>query len=328
MARPKPVRKSPTPVDPGVNAAGAGQPPPKSRPALGLVCITSSEECRFRSVTRARVLAMTPGQQWLTLLQLYWENLQRLHGTLTYCHRKAIRLYRATSALFPLSDAPVGAAALESLSANLASVGRRAERLGIRVVLHPDQFVVLNSESPKVVQTSKLIMAKHGRAFDLLGLPRSTWSAMILHGGKSGRADELVETIRALPDDARTRLVLENDEYAYGAADILDICRRAGVPMVFDAHHHVIKEGLADYEHPSVRRFTAAARDTWSDPGWQMVHLSNGKDGVADRNHSEFITAFPSAFADVPWIEVEARGKEIAIERLRRDWPLAGSRPP
>jgi UV DNA damage endonuclease len=293
------------------------------RPRLGLVCITSSEECRFRSVTRARVQAMTPEQQRLALLQLYWDNLQRLHWVLTFCHRKAIRLYRATSALFPLSDEPVGAAALESLAANLSSVGRRAERLGIRVVLHPDQFVVLNSGSPKVVETSKLIMAKHGRAFDLLGLPRSTWSAMILHGGKSGRSDELVETIRGLSENVRGRLVLENDEYAYGAAEILDVCRRAGVPMVFDAHHHVVKESLSDFEDPSVRAFTEAARGTWPDPGWQMVHLSNGSEGFADRHHSELIAAIPSAFAAVPWIEVEARGKEIAIERLRRDWPIA-----
>jgi|SRR5688572_9887813 len=291
-----------------------------TRPQLGLVCITHSEECRFRTVTRSRYLAMPDDAARRAALEtLYWANLARLHGAISFCRRNDIRLYRATSGLFPMSDDALGTAVLESLAANLSSIGRRVRRLGIRVVLHPDQFVVLNSESASVAATSRLILEKHGRAFDLLKLPRSPWSAMIIHGGKSGRGDELIRAIRDLRPSVRRRLVLENDEYAYGAAEILDVCRRAGVPMVFDCHHHVIKEQLDSYEHPNVRRFTRAARDTWPDPSWQLVHVSNGAAGFRDRNHSEFIDAIPSAYAAVPWIEVEARGKERAIDRLRVD---------
>jgi hypothetical protein len=32
----------------------------------------------------------------------------------------------------------------------------------------------------------------------------------------------------------RSRLTLENDGHAYGAAEVLAVCRAAGVPMVFD----------------------------------------------------------------------------------------------
>ncbi|MDQ3440991.1 MAG: UV damage endonuclease UvsE [Planctomycetota bacterium] len=295
----------------------AAHPSPPPSPNFGLVCITSTEQCRFRTITRTRFLALSEDDRRRTLAQLYWDNLARLHAVLTFCHGRGIRLYRATSGLFPMSDDPLGAAVLESLSANLSSVGRRVKRLGIRVVLHPDQFVVLNSDSPNVAATSRVIMDKHARAFDLLGLPRSAWSAMILHGGKGGRGDELVRVIRDLPANVRRRLVLENDEFTYGAAEILDICRRAKAPMVFDCHHHVIKEGLDSYDHPSVEKFTKLAAKTWPDPSWQIVHLSNGSTAFADRNHSEFISAMPSAYATVPWIEVEARGKECAIEKLR-----------
>ena len=286
-------------------------------PHFGLVCITHSEECRFRALTRSRYLRMSDAQKRLALAQLYWENLGRLHVTLSFCARRGIRLYRATSGLFPLSDEPIGEAVLRGMAANLSSIGRRVRRLGMRVVLHPDQFVVLNSESDAVVRTSEMIMDKHARAFDLMGLPRSSWSAMILHGGKSGRGDELVRTIRALPANVKRRLVLENDEYAYGAADILDICRRAKVPMVFDAHHHVIKETLNSYDHPSIARFTRLARETWPKPDWQIVHISNGAAGFRDRNHSDYIESVPRAYAKVSWIEVEARGKERAIALLK-----------
>ena len=291
-----------------------------SVPNLGLVCITDSEECRFRTITRTRLLTLPAKQQRLELLRLYWDNLSRLHWTLTFCQRRGIRLYRATSGLFPHSDGPPGVEILQSMAANLSAVGRRVERLGIRMVLHPDQFVVLNSESPQVARTSRLIMDKHARSFNLFGLPRTPWAAMTLHGGKAGRGDELVRVVRDLPEAVRGRLVLENDEYTYGAAEILDVCRRAGVPMVFDAHHHAVKEGLDSYEHPSVEHFTRAARGTWPDPAWQIVHLSNGKASFRDRNHSDLISAVPSAFRDVPWVEVEARAKERAIEGLRASW--------
>jgi UV DNA damage endonuclease len=263
---------------------------------LGLVCVTHSDECRFRTITRTRFLTLGPEQQRDTLRALYQDNLARLTATLAFCDRHDIRLYRATSGLFPMSDDAVGTEVLHELSASLAEVGPLAKRLGIRVVLHPDQFVVLNSDTTSVIDTSIRILEKHALAFDLMGLPRTPWSAFNIHGGKAGRSDRLVDVIRTrLPANVRDRLTLENDEYSFSAADILDVCRRAGVPMVFDCHHHVIKEKLDSYEHPSVAAMVKAARATWPDPAWQVVHLSNGKDGFLDRQHSEFISAVPSS---------------------------------
>lgn len=287
-------------------------------PALGLVCLTQSERCRYRTVTRTRFLTLSPADRVKTLETLYWDNLSRFHGALSFCSQNGIRLYRVTSNLFPLSDEPEGSGVLESMPALLSSIGRRARGLGIRVVIHPDQFVVLNSESEKVVRTSVRILEKHARAFDLMGLPRTTWAAMNIHGGKAGRGDQLVETIRALPDGVRSRLTLENDERAYGAGEILAVCRRAGVPMIFDNLHHAVRDGLTTYDHPSFARFVREAATTWPDPSWQIVHLSNGLDAFADPRHSDLIADVPPAYRFVPWIEVEAKGKECAISALRR----------
>jgi UV DNA damage repair endonuclease len=80
--------------------------------------------------------------------------------------------------------------------------------------------------------------------------------------------------------------------------------------MVFDNHHHVIREKLASHEHASVAKFVRAARSTWPQPSWQTVHLSNGLSGLHDRNHSEFIDVLPSAYRTVRWIEVVSTGKE------------------
>jgi UV DNA damage endonuclease len=300
-----------------------GAAAPVAGPRLGLVCQTFSEAVRFRVVTRTRFLQMDEREQRQTLTRLYRTNLARLIRALRFCHRRGIGLYRCISNVFPLCDEPIGPAVLDALGSKLAQVGPLARRLGVRVVAHPDQFIVLNSESPRVVETSLHLIGREAAVFDRLGLERSAWSCLIVHGGKSGRADALLGTIDRLPPGVRDRLALENDERAYGAAEIFDLCRRSGLPMVFDAHHHVIKEKLGDFEHPSVRQWLEAAAGTWPDPAWQVVHLSNGREGFNDPRHSEFIAAVPSCYAAAPWVEVEAKGKERAIADLRRRWKPA-----
>ena len=300
------------------NANVACEPIPT--PRLGLVCITISDRVRFRTITRARFLSFDAEKRVETLRQLYADNLRSLHNALTFCHERQIKLYRVTAALFPLNNESEGVAILDEMTPQLAEIGPRAESLGIRVVVHPDQYIVLSSDSPAIIETSVMLFERHGRIMDMLGLPRSPWATMILHGGKSDRADRLAETIRGLSNGARLRLALENDEYAYGAAEILAVCQRAQIPMVFDVHHHAVHDKLTSYEDDSVFHFVEAARATWPDPAWQLVHLSNGRDSFADARHSDLITTFPSAFQSVPYVEVEAKGKEAAIDGLLSEW--------
>ena len=289
-------------------------------PNLGLVCITASDKVRYRTVTRKRLLQLTPEEQEQVLRQLYSDNLRRLNGAIDFCDANNIKLYRITSALFPFADTPEGERVLNEFDEDLRAIGDRASFLGIRLVVHPDQFVVLSSDTPSVIENSIKILQMQAMIFDKLGMPRSPWAMMEIHGGKANRAERLVEVIRNLPDAIRSRLALENDEYAYSASEILDICRAAGVPMVFDAHHHVIHEGLDNYEDPSVAEILAAARTTWPVPEWQLVHISNGCESFGDRHHSDLITIMPSSYRDAPWIEVEAKLKEQAIEKLREEW--------
>jgi UV DNA damage endonuclease len=289
-------------------------------PNLGLVCITHSDEVRYRTVTRKRLLQFTAGEQKRMLREIYAANLARLNAALDFCTARDLRLYRMTSGLFPFADDEAGADVLEEFADELKRAGARADELGIRLVLHPDQFVVLSSDSPQTIANSVKILESHARVMDMLGRPRSPWALIEIHGGKGDRSERLIEQIGMLPDAVRTRIAFENDEYIYSAAEILDVCRRARVPMVFDAHHHVVHEGLDSYDHPSVGEMVEAARETWARPEWQLVHISNGRESFCDRHHSDLVERMPAAYRRVPWIEVEAKHKELAIERLQADW--------
>lgn len=310
-------------IDPETGEIIAGE---EVLPRLGLVCITSSDAVRFRTITRTRYLAHPVENRPAILRELYRDNLRRLLGAIDFCQANDIHLYRISSAMFPMSDLAgdeTGDRILDEMQPDMAEFGRRAAEAGIRVVMHPDQFVVLNSASPQVVENSIKTLEHHARTMDLLGLPRSAWSSMNIHGGKGGRAAELVEVIATLAEPVKSRIALENDEHTYGAGEILEICLAAGVPMIFDVHHHICHDGLTSLEDPSIAEILLAARATWPRPEWQLVHLSNGRDSFADPAHHDLITTVPSAFRQAPWIEVEAKKKEEAIRKLREVWPDA-----
>ncbi|WP_376777627.1 UV damage endonuclease UvsE [Deinococcus rubellus] len=290
-----------------------------SAPAFGLVCMTQGPELRFRTITLKRYRSLDAPERYPALRDLYASNTAKLASAAAYCVARGIRLFRMSAALYPmldLLDDPTGQAVLDELAPELTAAGQAFHDAGVRVLIHPDQYIVLNSERAEVRVSSLHQFLTHADVLDRLGFERSPYHGMILHGGKGGRAGVLAEVIRDLPDTARLRLVLENDERAYSPAELLPVCQATGTPLVFDAHHHVVHDKLEGQEDPSVREWVLAARATWTPPAWQVVHLSNGIDGPQDRRHSHLITDVPSAYFDVPWIEVEAKGKEEAVLAL------------
>ena len=290
---------------------------------LGLVCITTTDAVRYKTVTRKTLLSLDEAARAAKLRLIYAENIVRINNAIDFCAAHDINLYRLTSGLFPFSDEPIGAEILEEFVADLGATGDRANADNLRIVMHPDQFVVLSSDSESVVENSVKILKMHAQTLDLLHQPADERATMNIHGGKGDRLEKLVASIEKLPENIRSRIAFENDENAYSAAQILEVCRRAKVRMVFDAHHHVCREKLDSYEDDSVAEMFWAARETWANPENQLVHISNGRDKFQDRAHHDLIFTMPSVFRFAEWIEVEAKHKEIAIAKLRNEW-LAG----
>ena len=287
---------------------------------LGLVCITNSEAVRYKTVTRKRLLSFDEATQAEMLRALYRENIVRVNNAIEFCAANNINLYRLTSGLFPFSDEQIGAEILDEFAEQLGVTGNKAIANNLRIVMHPDQFVVLSSDSDNIIKNSVKILKMHARTLDLLNQPRSEWATMNIHGGKGDRVEKLVASIEKLPENIRSRIAFENDEHAYSAAQILEVCRLASVSMVFDAHHHICREKLEDYNDESVAEMFWAARETWKNPENQLVHISNGRDRFQDRAHHDLIFTMPEVFRYAPWIEVEAKHKEIAIEKLIDEW--------
>lgn len=273
-------------------------------PNLGLVCITSTDEVRFKTVTKKQYLTLSHTQRFEKLNAIYFYNICMIGDALRFCKNNGINLYRLSSGLFPMNDWEdgIGQEVLHSYSAALYAKGKQAKEYGIRIVMHPDQFVVLSSTKPETVRMSIDMLKHHAEVLDMMGLPQSTWALMNIHGGRKQRIPELVSVVNDLPNNIKNRLTFENDESSYGVGDLYNVHAETGVPILYDAHHSVVMNKLDSFNHHLVRMELEMAANTWEDKTWQVVHISNGAAGFNDRSHSDYINNMPHCYRDIPFI--------------------------
>jgi UV DNA damage endonuclease len=159
-----------------------------------------------------------------TIKALYVHNTARLVDMLPKIHKHGIKLFRISSALFPLAD-QVDSSLLNNVEVinNLKAAGDFVKSTGMRVTTHPGQFCVLSSDSDSVVEKAFVELGIHGWMFDMMGLEATPKYAINIHGGKSDRSSRLIEQIKSLPSNVRNRLTLENDECAYDVIDLLRV---------------------------------------------------------------------------------------------------------
>jgi UV DNA damage endonuclease len=294
------------------------------KPVLGLVCLTSDKTISYRTLQKKTYDSLDNTGKERKLTEIYTENVRRLALALKYCKGNGIGMYRIGSGLFPFSEGQIGTEVFDGLVDDLRLIGEYALVNKIRLTMHPDQFCVLSSDKESVIENSIVILEQHAKFLDALRQPKSPYACLNIHGGAKDRSNKLIESIRRLPANIRSRLTLENDEHSYSVESIHHVCEATGVALVYDVHHDLCKEKLPSYDHHTVEMWVKYARDTWSNPDHQLVHISNGDSGLHDRKHSEYVHTIPEAYRNVPYIDVEAKGKELAIRDLN-DWWLRDS---
>ena len=292
----------------------------------GLCCLVVDTPLSFRSATHAYVSRLQTADRVAYLDAIALANIMTLAAVLEYCARIGIRAFRVSSQLFPLATHPVSGYTFDALPSGeeilrqFAFVRQFAADRSIRLSLHPDQFVVLNSARPDVVDSAVAELEWQSEIAELLGA-----DVVCLHGGSTAGGyddaiDRLIRGIDRLSPRARARLALENDDRCHGVIDLLPACLAAGVPLVLDAHHHrVLPRDL------TIEEATDWAVATWEDrePYFHLSSPRSGWTGGDPRPHADFIDV-----DDVPmyWVklgvpltvDVEAKAKERAVLDVMR----------
>jgi UV DNA damage endonuclease len=294
-------------------------PAPSSKLRWGLCCQFLDSPIKFRTATHGYVSTLTPKKRCEYLADIADNNAIALADAVERCHQLGIGAFRITSQLLPLATHPLTGYTLEQLdpgggvAGTLSFAGALAQAYDIRLSLHPDQFVVLNSEREPVVQSAIQEMELHGEVAELVGA-----DVIVLHGGGGvGGATVALERLERgldrLSPRARERVALENDDRCFTLRDLMPLCERTGVPLVYDVHHH---RCLADGY--SVGEATDLAFGTWGDRE-PYAHLSSPKEGWAGPNvraHADYIDPadFPEEWVTrAMTIDVEAKAKERAV---------------
>ena len=109
---------------------------------------------------------------------------------------------------------------------------------GIRTCFHPDQFVVLNSPRPDVVDRSIEELEYQSEVAEWVGADVVNIHGGGAYGDKAEALTRFAESLSRLSDRARSRLTVENDDVTYTPSDLLPLCRSEGIPLVYDVHHH------------------------------------------------------------------------------------------
>lgn len=298
--------------------------PVARRLRLGLCCKFAVEPIRFRTVTATALLRLSPAARARRLSDLCLANAGSLRSALAYCAAHGIGAFRVGSDILPVRTHPQTRYRIGSLPDGRVIVsafrqcGRYAAQHGIRLLLHPDQFVLLSSPNPEVTRRSVDDLRCQAELAAWIGADVIILHAGGAYGDKPAALQRVARTIRRLPAAVRRRLALENDEHCYPPADLLPFCERLGIPMVYDVHHHrCLPDGL------SVGEATRRAAATWDrEPVFHLSSPRGGWSGPFPSRHHDYI-----APPDIPacWrrltatVEVEAKGKEVAVARLARE---------
>jgi len=291
----------------------------------GLCCQFLDAPIKFRSATHRYVATLTPKVRREYLSSIARDNAAALLAAVRQCHALGIGAFRINSQVLPLGTHPISGYTLDRIDRagearqTFLEAAALARSLDVRLSFHPDQFVVLNSEREAVVESSIAEVEFQAEVAELVGA-----DVIVLHGGGGAGGPEaagsrLARAVDRLSGRARSRLALENDDRIFTPADLLPVCERLAVPLVYDAHHHRCKP-----DGWSVGEATARAAATWGERE-PYFHLSSPREGWGagdPRPHADYIDP-----ADVPceWlgmdvtVDVEAKAKERAVVAVMRD---------
>lgn len=291
---------------------------------LGLCCMFRDQPIKFVTTTATAIGRMKRPDALKKLSRLCLENADALMASLQYCADNGIGCFRINSQILPIrthptcgyevADLPDG----DEIILRFKACGTFVRKHKLRTCFHPDQFVVLNSQRPDVVEKSVQELEYQAEVAEWVEADVINIHGGGAYGDKQTALADFARNLDRLSSRVRRRLTVENDDKIYTPADLLPICRTTGIPLVYDVHHHRC--------HPddlSIEQATKKALATWSrEP---MFHISSpieGWNGPKPERHHDFIDVndFPECWRRKRiTVEIEAKAKEVAVEKLRTE---------
>lgn len=285
---------------------------------VGYPCINRSLACRSGGTFRLQSFSEA------RLIDTVNANLDCLEEMLRFNAAYGLLFLRLTSDLIPFASHPVCRFDWAvHFAPRFEKIGRFIKRHGLRISMHPDQFVVLNSPRPDVVERSVAELRYQARVLDALRLGPSAKLQIHLGGLYGDREQALSRFIRKhqeLDRNVRARLCIENDDRLFSLADCLKVHEAVGIPVIFDTFHHLLL-----HHGETLAQAVRLAAQTWRKrDGVLMVDYSSQKPGGRPGVHAETIDVphFQRILREMNFVDcdvmLEIKDKEASALRALR----------
>lgn len=281
-----------------------------------------------KTITYQNYLKMEKSERQEKLFMMVRENLLSLYEILKYNFKNHIHFYRLTSHLIPL--ATMDGVTFDYIYPFFDLYQKIASFLSfsaIRVDMHADPYIVLNSTNPKVIEKSIASLLHYKKVMDALGVDHPK---LVLHVGSSqfGKKQSMIRfchTFQKLEPSLQKMILLENDDKVYDVEDVLSLCQTLDIPMVLDYHHH-----LCNNKHIDLEALIPDILKTWKKESLPpKIHFSSPKSNRKKefRSHHDYIDVRTfisfletlSKYTSHIDIMLEAKMKDVALFQLVRE---------
>jgi UV DNA damage endonuclease len=171
-------------------------------------------------------------------------NLECLEKILEYNVEHELLFFRISSDLIPFASHPICTIKWQEIFASkLKELGTYVKNRDIRISMHPDQFVLINSPSEDLFKRSVAELQYHADVLDSMQLDQSAKIQIHVggvYGDKKVSTQRFIERYHLLPDAIKQRLVIENDDRLFSVLDCSQIHQATGIPILFDNFHHAL----------------------------------------------------------------------------------------
>lgn len=306
---------------------------------LGLVCISEllrekSPFMAFKTMTRKSFLKEKDKNVAIdTLSHRILHNLTVSNETIKHCASIGVKHYRLSSSIFPLVTDPTLSLTLEhfprysEILSKLAEIGNSSKRLNISLSLHPDQYVVLGSNSDDVCSKSIKELNFFGWMLDAMGCNQDYSCPINIHPALSkfesaeGFVDKFVTNFFKCDLSVRSRLVIENEHNGFWNCNNLYDHFHNYVKNKYGFHFPLTLDNWHDHCNPSVDNNAVVPYNshflkfynTW--PNVPVFHWSQGKSDKDPAHISTLSLIPPDLGLDVIY-EVEVKDKDKGFQHL------------
>lgn len=246
---------------------------------IGYPCINNSIDGTFRlkSYSQKR------------LIEVVEKNLEALMAILQFNIEHDLLFFRIGSSIIPFASHPVcDLDWSKHFARKLTNIGDFIKKHNIRISMHPDQFVVINSLSADIVQRSVAELEYQCKFLNSLGLEADAKLQIHvggMYGDKQASIARFIENYKSLSENLKKRLVIENDDRLYSVQDCLYIHEATNIPIIFDNLHF---DCLNNHENMlDAFKLTAS---TWKEnDGVPMIDYSTQEPDARVGNHTKTI---------------------------------------